>query len=116
MKLALFVPSKLTYWKNLRCLNLPLLVSAVTQNRSLSSAYFVFKGQSIYSGKVKYLGYSENVNFEGTNSVDSILGVSVGWFKKEIWYTKHKGLLHTLTWEIKEVEANLSIYFIMAKE
>ena len=29
-------------------------------------------GQSIPNGKFKHLEYSENVNFEGTNSLDSI--------------------------------------------
>ena len=36
---------------------------------------FFYQSQSIYSGKFKHLKYSENNNFEGTNSFDSILVV-----------------------------------------
>ena len=50
-------------------------MGAVPQKRLISSTVFVVAGQSIYSGKFKHLKYSENVNYEGTNSVDSILGV-----------------------------------------
>ena len=70
---TLLVSSKLTFSENLRCLNLALMVGAVSQNRSLSSTCFVVAGQSIYSRKAKHLKYSEDVNLEGTNSVDSIL-------------------------------------------
>ena len=70
---TLLAPSKLTLSENLRCLNLRLMVGAVSQNRSLSSTCFVIVGQTVHSGKFKHLKYSENVNFEGTNSVDSIL-------------------------------------------
>ena len=35
--------------------------------------FFFIAGQSNHSGKFKHLKYSENVNFEGTSSVDSIL-------------------------------------------
>ena len=73
MESKLFVSSKLTFSENLRCLNLALLVSAVSQKRSLSSTCFVIAGQSIHSGKFKYLKYSENVNFAGTNNFESIL-------------------------------------------
>ena len=72
MESALFFPSKLTFSENLRCLNLLLLVGVVSQNGSLSSTCFFIAGQSIHSRKFKHLKYSENVNFEGTNSVDSI--------------------------------------------
>ena len=34
---------------------------------------FVIAGQSIHSGKFKHHKYFENANFEGTNSVNSIL-------------------------------------------
>ena len=73
MESKLFVPSKLPFSENLRCLTLALLVGAVSQMRSLSSTCFVIAGQSIHSGKFKHLKYSENVNFKGTNSADSIL-------------------------------------------
>ena len=71
MESTLFVPAKLTFSENLRCLNLLLLVGAVSQKRSLSENCFVFAGQSIHSGKFKHLKYSENVNFAGTTNVDS---------------------------------------------
>ena len=67
---TLFVSTNLLFSENLRCLNLPPLVGAVSQNRSLSSTCFVVAGQSIYSGKFKY---SENVNFAGTNNFESTL-------------------------------------------
>ena len=73
MESALFVPSKLTFSENLRCLNLPLLVGAVSQNRSLFSRCFVIAGQSIHRRKFKHLKYSENIIFAETNNVDSIL-------------------------------------------
>jgi len=73
IKSTILVPSKLTFSENLRCLNLALMLGAVSQNRSLPSTCIVIAGQSIPSGKFKHLKYSENVNFEGTNSVDSIL-------------------------------------------
>ena len=73
MESTLFVPEKLTFSENLRCLNLPLLVGALSQKRSLSLTCFVFAGQNVHSGKFKHLKYSENVNFAGTNNVDSIL-------------------------------------------
>ena len=63
----LFVTWKLTISENSRCLNLALLVSAVSQKKSLS--------QSVHSGIFKHLKCSENVNFEGKKSVDSILGI-----------------------------------------
>ena len=73
MESTLFVPEKLTFSENLRCLNLPLLVGALSQKRSLSLTCFVFAGQNVHSGKFKHLKYSENDKFSGTNSVDSIL-------------------------------------------
>ena len=76
----LFVPENLTFSENLRCLNLPLLVGALSQKRSLSLTCFVFAGQNVHSGKFKHLKYSENDKFSGTNSVDSILvGRSNAW-------------------------------------
>ena len=72
MESTLFVPAKLTFSENLRCLNLLLLVGALSQKRLLSLTCFVFGGQNVYSGKFKYLKYSENDKFSGTNSVDSI--------------------------------------------
>ena len=73
MESTLFVSAKLTFSENLRCLNLPLLVGAVSQKRLRSETCFVFAGKSVHSGKFKHLKYSENVNFAGTNNVDSIL-------------------------------------------
>ena len=73
METILFVPAKLTFSENLRCLNLPLLVGVVSQKRSLSNTSFVFTGQIVHGGKFKHLKYSENFNFPGTNNVDSIL-------------------------------------------
>ena len=67
MDSILVVPSKLTFSENLRCLDLALLVGAVSQKRLLPSTYC----RKEYH--FKHLKYSENVNFEGTNSVDSIL-------------------------------------------
>ena len=66
----LFVPSKLIFSENLRCLNLALLVGAVSQKRSSPQLIAV---QSINSGKFKHLKYSKTVNFEGTNNADFIL-------------------------------------------
>ena len=73
MESTLFVPEKLTFSENLICLNLPLLVGALSQKRLLSLTCFVFAGQNIHSGKFKHIKYSENDKFSGTNSVDSIL-------------------------------------------
>ena len=73
MESTLFVCENLSFSKNLRCLNLPLLVGGLSQKRSLSLTCFVFAGQNVHSGKFKHLKYSENVNFAGTNNVDSIL-------------------------------------------
>ena len=73
MESTLFVCENLSFSKNLRCLNLPLLVGALSQKRSLSLTCFVFAGQNVHSGKFKHLKHSENVNFSGTNIVDSIL-------------------------------------------
>ena len=73
MESTLFVPENLSFSENLRCLNLPLLVGALSQKRSLSLTCFVFAGQNVHSGKFKHLKYSENDKFSGTNSVDSIL-------------------------------------------
>ena len=73
MESTLFVPAKLTFSENLRCLNLLLMVDAVSQKRLLSWTFFVFAGHSIHSGKFKHLKNSENFNFAGTNNVDSIL-------------------------------------------
>ena len=73
MESTLFVPAKLTFSENVRCLNLLLLVGAVSQKRSLSSTFFVIASLSIHGRKFKHLEYSVNVNFEGTNSVFFIL-------------------------------------------
>ena len=79
MESKLFVPSKLPFSENLRCLTLALLVGAVSQMRSLSSTCFVIADQSIHSRKFKHLKYSilENVNFEKTSNVDSNLELSL---------------------------------------
>ena len=69
---TLFVPVNLSFSENLRCLKMPLLVGAISQKRLLSLTCFFFAGQSVHSGKFKHLRYSENVSFEGKNSVDSI--------------------------------------------
>ena len=61
----LFVPENLTFSENLRCLNLPLLVGALSQKRSLSLTCFVFAGQNVHSGKFKHLKYSEMTSFQG---------------------------------------------------
>ena len=71
---TLFVPSKLTFSENQRWLNLMPLVGAVSQKRLLSSTFFVIAS---HREKFKHLKYSENVNFEGTNSVDSILVANI---------------------------------------
>ena len=71
MESTLFVPTKLTFSENLRCLNLPLLV--VRSPKRDHSPKLVLSGQSIHSGKFKHLKYSENVKFTGTNYIDSIL-------------------------------------------
>ena len=73
MESTLFVCENLSFSKNLRCLNLPLLVGALSQKRSLSLTCFVFAGQNVHSGKFKHLKFSENDKFSGTNSIDSIL-------------------------------------------
>ena len=70
MESTLLVPSKLTFSENLRCLNLALLVGAVSQKRSSPQ---LIVGQSINNGKFKHLKHSENVNFKGTNNADFIL-------------------------------------------
>ena len=73
METTLSVPSKLIQhrkFKNLRCLNLVLLVGAVSQITLLSSNCFVIADQSIHSRKFKDTKYSVNVNFEGTNNSD----------------------------------------------
>ena len=73
MESTLLVPEKLTFSENLRCLNFPLLVVVLFQKRSLSSTCFIFAGQNVHSRKFKHLKYCENVDFTGTNNVDSIL-------------------------------------------
>ena len=75
MESKLFVHSKLTFSENLRCLNFPLLEGALSQKRSVSLTCFILTSQNVHSGRFKHFKYSENVNFEGTNSVDSILEV-----------------------------------------
>ena len=49
------------------------LVGAVSQKRLHFSTCFVIAGQIIHSGKFKHLQDSENVNFEKTSNVVSIL-------------------------------------------
>ena len=66
---TLFVPEKLTFSENLRCLNLALLEGGLSQKRSPSSSCFVIADQRLHSGKFKYLRYSQN---GGINSVDFI--------------------------------------------
>ena len=73
MESKLFVPEKLTISENLRCLNLPLLVGALSQKISLFLTFFVFTGKNAHSGKFKHLKYFENDKFVETNSVDLIL-------------------------------------------
>ena len=73
MESRLFVLEKLTFSENVRCLNLPLLVGALSQKRSLSLTCFVFACQNFHSGKFKHLKYSENVKFAGTNNFEYIL-------------------------------------------
>ena len=75
MESTLFVPAKLTFSENLRCLKMPLLVVAISRKRWPSEIRFVFAGQSIHSGKFNHLKYIENDKFVETNSVDSILGI-----------------------------------------
>ena len=75
MESTLFVPKKLTFSENLRCLNFPLLMGTLSPKRLLSLSCFVFAGQNVHSGIFKHLKYSENDKFSGTNSIDSILGV-----------------------------------------
>ena len=48
-------------------------VGTLSQKRLLFLTCFVFAGQNVHSGKFKHITYSENVNFAGTNDVDSIL-------------------------------------------
>ena len=73
MELTLFVPAKMTFSKNLRCLKMPLLVGAISHKRWPSETCFTFAGQSVHSGKFKHPKYSENVKFAGKNIVNSIL-------------------------------------------
>ena len=87
----LFVPENLTFSENLRCLNLPLLVGALSQKRSLSLTCFVFAGQNVHSGKFKHLKYSENDKFSGTNSVDSILVLLTSQYVPKLFHLLHHG-------------------------
>ena len=82
MESTLFVLSDLMFSENFRYLNLPLLVSAVSQKRLLSQTCFVFPSQGVHSGKFKHIKYSENVNFAGTTNVDSILSNPYKMIKK----------------------------------
>ena len=43
----------------------------------LSENFFVLVGQSVHSGKFKNLKHSENVEFAGTNNIDSIYSFKV---------------------------------------
>ena len=52
------------------------LVGVVSQKRLHFSTCFVIAGQIIHSGKFKHLQDSENVNFEKTSNVVSILVTS----------------------------------------
>ena len=73
MESTLFVPSKLTFSEYLRCLNflLWILWPAITKQVEESDLFWDTAPTS--SAKFKHLKFSENVNFEGTNSFDSIL-------------------------------------------
>ena len=72
-------------------------MGAVSQERLLSSTCFVIAGQSIYLySKFKHLKYSENVNFTGTNSIESILvDVTSGLLEPvqwQLWQLPHQFL------------------------
>ena len=74
METTLLVLSKLTFSVYLWCLNLALLVGALSQKRfPQKRSYFSTWFFSILSGKFKHHKYLENVNFEGKSNVVSIL-------------------------------------------
>ena len=77
-KIQLKIQTKVTInvHEYLSCLNLVLLVGIVSQKRLFFSTGFVIAGQSIQSGKFKHLKYFENVNFEETSNVVSILVIA----------------------------------------
>ena len=52
------------------------LVGAVSQRRLSCSTCFVIAGESTNSGKFKHFKDSENVNFEETSNVVSILVIA----------------------------------------
>ena len=62
------------HYMSLQSWRLLLKSGVVSQKRLLSSTCFVITGQRIHTGKLKPLKYADNVNFEGTDSVDSISG------------------------------------------
>ena len=73
MELTLFVPAKLTFSEYLRCLNFPLWTLWPAKTKQVSEGHLFWDMVPTRSGIFRHLKFSENVNFAGTNSVDSIL-------------------------------------------
>ena len=73
MESTLFVPTKLTFSEYLRCLNFLLLTLWPAKTEQVQESDLFRDTAPTRSGKFKHFKFSENVNFAGTNSVDSIL-------------------------------------------
>ena len=76
MESTLLVPEKLTFSENLRCLNFPLWTFWPAKTKKVKESNLFWDKAPTRSGKFKHLKFSKNVNFAGTNSVDSILVVA----------------------------------------
>ena len=76
MKTALFVSSKLTISEYLWCLNFPPAITKQVEKSNPFWSNLFWDTAPTSSAKFKHHNFSENVNFEGTNSVVSILAVS----------------------------------------
>ena len=73
MESTLFVPENLSFSEYLRCLNFPLQTFWPPKTKQVKESNLFWDKAPIKSGKFKHLKFSENVNFEGTSIVDSIL-------------------------------------------
>ena len=73
MESTLFVPENLSFSEYLRCLNFPLWTFWPAKTKQVSEGHLFCDMAPTRSGIFKHLKLSENVNFAGTNSVDSIL-------------------------------------------
>ena len=89
---TLVLSAKLIFSEYLRCLNFPLWIlwPAITKEADESNLFWDTAPTSC--AKFKHLKFSENVNVEGTNNVDSILVL----FLKNVCIVFYEPILQTL--------------------